>query len=687
MAQALEVASTDLQCQLNNTAHNTADFGFRRLVLRRGARFTITVKFTSRGYQPQHDQISFIVETVLDASEASEKVEFQLSSSVTENSWSAALGNNAGSQLTLSMCSPSTSKIGRFSLKMVCTTQGYSRQFHLGEFIILFNPWCSADAVFLASEDQRREYVLNDQGLTYYGTNKNISSLPWNFGQFEDGILDICLKILDNSKNYLENPKEDCSKRNDPVYISRLVTAMVNCNDDRGILQGRWDGNYSHGTAPTTWIGSISILRRWSNSGCQPVLYGQCWVFAAVACTVLRCFGIATRHITNFNSAHDTEQDLRIDSFSDENGRTLNIMKDSVWNFHCWVESWMTRPDLKAGYDGWQVLDPTPQERSEGIFCCGPASLKAIKNGDVNLNFDTPFVFAEVNADMVSWLVRKDGSRTKIDVNSRLIGQFISTKAVGSDDREDVTHNYKYPEGSEEERNIFHKANKSISLPNEPKKPFSVKLNANRVNVNGSNFEASFVVSNQSSETKNCRLLLCAQTTTYNGKPFQECGWKDLENFTIGPQEAKTETLQVKYTDYSGRLTDHNQICITGLVIEYNTYEVLVAKKVITMQNPELQIKILGEPVQYRDMTAEICFTNPLPENVCDGFFLVEGAGLTEEQRLPCPVQSIGPGQEVKIKAKFTPQKSGQRKLLVDFDCNKLKDVKGSKTVIIKPYH
>lgn len=35
-------------------------------------------------------------------------------------------------------------------------------------------------------------------------------------------------------------------------------------------------------------------------------------------------------------------------------------------NFHCWVESWMARPDLSAGYDGWQALDPTPQEKSEG---------------------------------------------------------------------------------------------------------------------------------------------------------------------------------------------------------------------------------------------------------------------------------------------------------------------------------
>lgn len=26
----------------------------------------------------------------------------------------------------------------------------------------------------------------------------------------------------------------------------------------------------------------------------------------------------------------------------------------------------MTRPDLEPGYEGWQAIDPTPQEKSEG---------------------------------------------------------------------------------------------------------------------------------------------------------------------------------------------------------------------------------------------------------------------------------------------------------------------------------
>ncbi len=45
-----------------------------------------------------------------------------------------------------------------------------------------------------------------------------------------------------------------------------------------------------------------------------------------------------------------------------------------------------------------------------GIYCCGPASLEAVKNGLVNLPFDGPFVFAEVNADILYWIQHSMGS-------------------------------------------------------------------------------------------------------------------------------------------------------------------------------------------------------------------------------------------------------------------------------------
>lgn len=81
-----------------------------------------------------------------------------------------------------------------------------------------------------------------------------------------------------------------------------------------------------------------------------------------------------------------------------------------------------------------------------GVFCCGPVPVRAIKEGELTLKYDAPFVFAEVNADLVYVLKYKDGSTRKI-VNDQKVGQKISTKSVGRDEREDITHLYKYPEG------------------------------------------------------------------------------------------------------------------------------------------------------------------------------------------------------------------------------------------------
>lgn len=31
-----------------------------------------------------------------------------------------------------------------------------------------------------------------------------------------------------------------------------------------------------------------------------------------------------------------------------------------------WNDVWMARPDLPSGYGGWQAIDATPQEASDG---------------------------------------------------------------------------------------------------------------------------------------------------------------------------------------------------------------------------------------------------------------------------------------------------------------------------------
>ena len=84
-----------------------------------------------------------------------------------------------------------------------------------------------------------------------------------------------------------------------------------------------------------------------------------------------------------------------------------------------------------------------------GLHCCGPVPHRAIKEGDLYIPYDAQFVFSEVNGDAITWMAKGNGHMVPLKHLSEFsaIGKKISTKAVGSNEREDITHLYKYREG------------------------------------------------------------------------------------------------------------------------------------------------------------------------------------------------------------------------------------------------
>ena len=57
-----------------------------------------------------------------------------------------------------------------------------------------------------------------------------------------------------------------------------------------------------------------------------------------------------------------------------------------------------------------------------------------------------------MNADIRTYVVNADKSLTLVDVDTTHVGKKMSTKAIGSSDRQDVTDQYKFEEGSSSER-------------------------------------------------------------------------------------------------------------------------------------------------------------------------------------------------------------------------------------------
>lgn len=679
MSEVLEIERGDLNIKSNGKDHHTDLYGEERLIVRRGQPFTIILHLSpgSKEFKPGETSFTLIVETgPLPRKESDTKASFTLSDSTSETEWSASATNDPSVKtVSVSVASSPNAPIGVYSLEVDQKGQKTS----LGQFILLFNAWCPRDAVYMRSETKKQEYVLAQHGQIYRGTHKRIKGKPWNFGQFDKGILDICFKILDENPKFVSDADKDCSGRRNPIYVTRVLSAMINSNDDRGVLVGNW-GEITDGVHPGMWIGSGDILRQWAESG--PVHYGQCWVFAAIACTVSRALGIPCRVVTNFGSAHDTDANLVIENLYDADGE--RISDDSVWNFHVWVDSWMTRPDLGQEFDGWQTSDPTPQETSDGVFCCGPASVKAIKQGELTKKYDAPFIFAEVNADVVDMVRLSNGEFVKFSGSTTSVGRYISTKAVGSDDRHDITHQYKYPEGSKEEREVFEKAqhhNKLQQQGEEPGLHLKIKLADNM--IVGSSFEVYAILTNNHMKARTCNFLFFARAIGYNGKLGVGCGFAS-DKVEVPSGEERRLSMKLEYDSYGAAITSDRLIQLSAITVDKQTIEYCKAEKTIVLDEPELEIKLLGEATVNQPVTAELTLLNPLPEPLQDCSFAIEGVGLTNGKPIIAKIGSVGPKQEAKASIEFTPTTAGSNALLVNFDSHKLRNIKSFINVVVK---
>jgi transglutaminase 1 len=310
---------------------------------------------------------------------------------------------------------------------------------------------------------------------------------------------------------------------------------------------------------------------------------------------------------------------------------------DSTWNFHEWTEAWFARSDIPSGYSGWQIIDATPQETSEGIFQTGPASQIGVKRGDVNFNYDMHFVFSEVAAVAVHWMedrnsplgwkkVRNDAYESGAKIVTKAIGRFDEN---GISDGEDVTYDYKYEDKKEFEGAIqnaarragvevlFSKGSESIHdvlcemLPIEP-------------TMIGNSFKVVLKVTNKIDKQLNIMAILRIGSNYYNGMPGNLIK-KEKKEFLLQPKSAITFEVDITANDYLSKLVEHSLIKVYGRVDVEESGEIWSHESDFTISKPQLQLAVNGPAVVGKPIKLTVKFTNPLSTTLTNCQFTSEG--------------------------------------------------------------
>ncbi|XP_030383755.1 annulin isoform X2 [Scaptodrosophila lebanonensis] len=696
----LSVERVDLCLDDNHSEHHTSHFyaaaAKEALIVRRGEPFRLRIHF-NRDYSPSKDAISFIF-TVADDPKPSPG-HGTLVGIVPHDGidnlggpleWGAGIEVHDGGSVSILIKPSITCPVTSWKLDIDTKLLGDGSKSHSVALpiYVLFNPWCPDDQVYLEDRDQRKEYVMHDTTLIWRGSYNRLRPSVWKIGQFERHVLDCSLQLLGTVGRIPP------AYRGDPVRVARALSALVNSVDDDGVLLGNWTEDFSGGTAPTKWTGSVEILQQFYKTQ-RPVKYAQCWNFSGVLTTIARSLGIPSRIITCYSSAHDTQASLTVDIFIDQNNKKLDAeTTDSIWNYHVWNEVWMQRPDLGVGqfgpYDGWQAVDATPHESSDNMYRVGPASVVAVKNGEIVRPFDCGFVYSEVNADKVYWRYNGPSQPIKLLRKDTLaIGHLISTKAVLKWEREDITQSYKYEERTEEERNTMVKA---LKQARHAFSRYYLNDNFNEVEFDmelkddikvGENFTVVLKVTNKSKERAhqitghvNCDAVL------YTGVSAEEVKSIGFE-LELKPESSDYVRMEVTFDEYYHKLSSQAAFQISSSALVANTDYEYYAQDDFRVRKPDIKFQFQGSIVSQQEVDVIVRLTNPLPIPLHKGLFSIEGPGI--EKPLKFKIAEIPVGGTAASTFKYVPPYAGRGTLLAKFNSKELDDVDGYMHYEIEP--
>ncbi|XP_069544923.1 protein-glutamine gamma-glutamyltransferase 2-like, partial [Brachyistius frenatus] len=237
---------------------------------------------------------------------------------------------------------------------------------------------------------------------------------------------------------------------------------------------------------------------------------------------------------------------------------------------------------------------------------------------------------------------------------------------------------------SEDERRVYEKAqhhNKLQKSGEEPGLHLKIKLSNNM--IVGSNFEVFAILTNDCIDARTCKFRFLATAVSYNGRRGDNCGFASIQ-VEVLPGEERCLSLKLEYDSYGAAITSDRLIRLLTIAYDKRLDAFHKSEKTLVLDEPEIEIKLEGEATVNQSVTVQLTLLNPLPEPLQDCSFTIEGNNLTDGKPITAKIGAVGAAQEAKARIEFIPSSSGSNVLLVNFDSEKLRNIRGYIIVVVR---
>lgn len=290
-----------------------------------------------------------------------------------------------------------------------------------------------------------------------------------------------------------------------------------------------------------------------------------------------------------------------------------------------------------------------------------------------------------------------------------LTGQLISTKAVGRWDREDITHTYKFPEKSRDERDTMLKA---LKQANSAFSRFYLNEEFNEIHFSfsllddikiGDTFFVILQIKNRSNDTPyQVSGSLNVDAITYTGRNRDAIKTINFDQ-NIPPESVESVEMEVTFKEYYKKLLDQAAFNISCMAKVHETDYDYFAQDDFRVRKPDIKIKLQDPPEVDQETDVIIRLTNSLPIPLKNGIFHIKGTGIHEQLQFKVRIRLSIQNQyadilhhfeqipEVPVDGtgsatfKYVPPYAGRGTLAAKFFSKELNDVDGFLSFQIEP--